>query len=351
MKKKTVLRNKINTISIAFISIMLFSVSFIFISSSFNFYTTKNEVLLNYNAESKIKYLVNLKENNYFSEYSLNMGEQYITSLINNIEIDYAYKFNLDKKIDGSYTYKIIARVNADHKVDSATTKKIWSKDYVLFESEEFILNNINKFNINEKINISYDKYNEIVNNFKKDYMIALTSRVDVYMFVYITGMYEGNKFIKDSSLMTRIPLSEQTINIINDYIENDIGNLNKKIVIDRFNNVYLFILGIILFLAGSYIIVRQILKILSDNEKQSEYIKKLKKYLHDYDDIITIIKNKPKTTGLKQIEVVNFKELIDAQDNLRVPIIFCETKKNELGYFYLISQDCAYYYVLKDSE
>ena len=351
MKSKTILKNKTNTIFITFIAIILFSVSFIFISSSYNFYTIKKEVLLDYHSESDVKYLVNLKQNNYFSESSLNMGEQYITSLIKDIDIDYDYKFNSDKKINGSYKYKIIARVNADHKVDSATTKKIWSKDYNLFESEEFKLDNVSEFAIKENIKINYDKYNEIVNNFKKDYLIALTSRVDVYMFVYITGMYNGNKFIEDSSLMTRIPLSEQTINITNDYIEKDTGNLSKKIVVDRFNNIYLFILGIILFILGCCLIIKQILIVISDSKKQSEYIKKLKKYLHDYDDIIATVKHKPKTDGLKEIEFVNFEELIDAQDNLRVPIIFCETKKNERGYFYLISQECAYFYVLKDSK
>ena len=351
MKSKTILKNKTNTIFITFIAIILFSVSFIFISSSYNFYTIKKEVLLDYHSESDVKYLVNLKQNNYFSESSLNMGEQYITSLIKDIDIDYDYKFNSDKKINGSYKYKIIARVNADHKVDSATTKKIWSKDYNLFESEEFKLDNVSEFAIKENIKINYDKYNEIVNNFKKDYMIALTSRVDVYMFVYITGMYNGNKFIEDSSLMTRIPLSEQTINITNDYIEKDTGNLSKKIVVDRFNNIYLFILGIILFILGCCLIIKQILIVISDSKKQSEYIKKLKKYLHDYDDIIATVKHKPKTDGLKEIEFVNFEELIDAQDNLRVPIIFCETKKNERGYFYLINQECAYFYVLKDSK
>ena len=125
----------------------------------------------------------------------------------------------------------------------------------------------------------------------------------------------------------------------------------DKKIVVNRFNNIYLFILGIILLIVGSYIIIKQVLVILSDDQKQSEYIRRLKKYLHDYADIIATVKHKPNTDGLKLIEFVNFEELIDAQDDLRVPIIFCETKKNERGYFYLISQECAYYYVLKDSK
>lgn len=351
MKEKTVLKNRTRTFFIACAAIVLFSLSFIFISSSFNFRTTKQEVILNYNSESKINYLVNLKPNNYFSSNVLQMGEQYITSLINDVEINYDYKFKLDRPITGTYKYKIVARVNADHKVDSATSKKIWSKDYVLLESEEFKINELDNFEVQEKINVSYDKYNEIVNNFKKDYMIALTSRVDVYMFVYMTGIYEGNKFMEESSLMTRIPLSEQTINITNDYIEFDEGSLNKKIVVNRFNNIYLFILGIILLIVGSYIIIKQVLVILSDDQKQSEYIRRLKKYLHDYADIIATVKHKPNTDGLKLIEFVNFEELIDAQDDLRVPIIFCETKKNERGYFYLISQECAYYYVLKDSK
>ena len=351
MKKKTVLKKKVKITLMTIIAIILFSVSFIFVSASFNFYTTKQEVLLNYNSQSKVKYLVNLKENNYFSETSLKMGEQYITSLIDNIEIDYDYIFNVDKKINGYYKYKIVARVNTEHKVDSVTTKKIWSKDYVLYESDKKEINDINVFNINDKININYDEYNEIVNNFKKDYMIALTSRVDVYMFVDIKGIYQDKSFVESSTLMTRIPLSEQTISITTEYIDKDVGSLNKKIVIDRFNNIYLFALGIILFIIGSIIIISQILLVLSDNKKQSEYIKKLKKYLHDYDDIIATVKSKPETDGLKEIEFVNFEELIDAQENLRVPIIFCEIKKNELGYFYLISQECAYFYVLRDSK
>ena len=351
MKKRTILQKKVRVALIATIAVVFFSMSFIFISSSFNFYTTKSEVILNYESQSDVKYLVNLKENNYFSQDVLQMGEQYITSLIEDIEINYDYKFNSDKKIDGSYNYKIIARVNTDHKVDASTTKEIWSKDYILFESEKIRLNDSDNFTINEKVSINYDEYNEIVNNFKKDYMIALTSRVDIYMFVYMTGIYKQNKFIEEATLMTRIPLSEQTINITNNFVEKDTGNLNKKTFIDRFNNVYLFSLGVVSFAIGCCIIIRQVLSIIYDSKKQSEYIKKLKKYLHDYDNIIATVKHKPNTSGVKELEFVIFEELIDAQDDLRVPIIFCETEKNECGYFYLISQECAYFYVLKNSK
>lgn len=351
MEGRTVIKNKPKTIIITFIAVILFAFSFLFISSSLNIKTVKEKEILNYNTNSKVGYVVNLKENNYFSEKVLPEGEQYITSVIDNIEIDYNYNLSAAKKVNATYNYKIIANVNAHHKVDATTNKKVWSKDYVLKESEIFNINDDTNINISDKIKISYDEYNKIINDFKKDYMLAVTSKVDIYMQVFVNGEFDENKFDDESKMLISVPLSEQTIAISKDYKENNNKAITNKVVVKRFNNVFTFVLGVIFGVVGLFLILKQLLQIIQDDKKQSNYIKTLRKYLHDYADIIATVKSKPNTSNLKLIEFVNFEELVNAQDDLRVPIIFCEKKKNEEGYFYLITQDCAYFYVLKEEK
>ena len=351
MRERTIIKNKPKAILVTIISVTLFALSFMLISSSLNIKTVKKEEILNYNTTSDIKYVVNLKKNDYFSEQTLPEGEQYITSVIDNVEIDYNYNLSSAKKFNGTYNYKIIASVSADHKVDAATVKKVWSKDYVVKESEIFNIDNNSAVEIKDKINISYDEYNEIINNFKKDYRLAVTSKVDVYMQVFVNGTYEGKKLTEESKLVASIPLSEQTINISKDYKENNNGALTNEVTVKRFNNLFVFVLGIIFSIGGLVILVRELLEIINDEKKQSKYIKTLRRYLHDYADIIATVKTKPNVSKLKSIEFINFEELVNAQNDLRVPIVFCETKKNERGYFYLITNDCAYFYLLKEEK
>lgn len=349
MKKRTVIKQKTKTILITIVAIILFALSFILISSSLNIRIVEEREVLNYNSNSKVNYVVNLKDNDYFTEKVLPEGEQYITSAIDNVEIDYKYSFSSAKMLSGKYSYKIVANVNADHKINSSTSKRVWSKDYVLASKENILLNNESTFNIDKKIKINYDEYNKIISDFKRDYMLAVQSKVDVYMYVMLNGNYNNKEFVEEATLLTSIPLSEQTISINTDYKQNKTNALTEMVTIDRFNNIYIFILGILFSLIAILTIVWRIIIIVADNKKQTKYIKQLKKFMHDYDDIIATVKSKPNTSGLNLIEFIKFEELVNAQDDLRVPIIFCETKVNEEGYFFLISETCAYYYILRN--
>lgn len=351
MSERTIIKNKKKTIIATAISITLFALAFIFITSGLNIKTVRKEQLLNYNTKSNVNYIVNLKKNNYFTEKTLPEGEQYITSIIDNIEIDYLYNLSTAKKVDATYSYKIIANVNANQKIDATTYKKVWSKDYVLKESEVLNIKDDTLIEIKDKVKINYDEYNKIINNFKKDYRLAVTSKLDVYMQVTVEGKFGKNKLEEKAKLITSIPLSEQTINIEKDFKENYNGAVTEERVVKRFNNIIVFILGIAFLAGGIYILVKELLEIIKEDKKQTTYIKNLRKYLHDYSDIIAVVKNAPSILNLKLIEFSKFEELVNAQSDLRVPIIFCEAIKNEKGYFYLITQDCAYFYILTEEE
>ena len=166
-----------------------------------------------------------------------------------------------------------------------------------------------------------------------------------------VNGAYNKKTFNSRSLSSVSMPLATQTMGITKQNTEKKEYSLTDTIVVKKFNNIMLCVSGIIFVIISLYVLYMQISKIIIDDKLQSEYLKKKKKYLHDYDDIIASVKTKPDLKNLKLIEFENFDELVNAQMDIRVPIIFYENKKNELGYFYLISQDFAYYFVLKNSD
>lgn len=345
----TFIKEKPKTILTTTIAIAILALAFCFLSSSLNINVVQNKSIFTYNESSNVDYNVSLKQNGYFDEDILPSGEQYITSIIDKINMDYTYDFSATDQFTGTYSYRIYAKVSADYNVDNNTSKQVWSKEYDLVKAKENKIEDKAAFAIDEHVVLRYDTYNKIINDFKRDYMLAVNAKVDVIMDVDFNISYNNHKVKDSASLVTSIPLSEQTIEISKDYKISDQGNITQSSVIKRFNNIFVFILGIVFAIVGIVILMKQLKKIIEEDKKQSEYIKKLKKYLHDYGDIIATSKEVPKTKGLNVIEVVKFEDMVNAQDDLRVPIIFCETKKNQEGKFFLISQDCIYCYTLSE--
>lgn len=353
MTKKTIVKNRFFTYLVSFFDITLLAISVFLIVSSLNIKTSSNIQLLSYNEKSNIDYNVYLKPNNYFTEKFLPKDKQYITSIIDYIEIFYNYNFSSSKNIDADYKYKIVATLEASYKVDSSNSREIWSNDYVLVEDKFEKISDKSNVSIVEKIQINYEEFNKVINSFKKDYMLSVTSNLIVNMFVEVNGVYvpAEKAFDIDNKLSVIIPMSQQTIDIKLDYeklINDQVVNVEK---IDRIENYYFLLLGIILAFVSITILILQVLKVINDDKKQSLYLKEIKKILHDYGDIIVEVKKAPKISKEKSSEVKNFSELVNAQIELRTPIIFSEVIKNELGLFVIFNNDHAYYYSIKSNE
>lgn len=357
--KKTVVRNRFITYLIAFFGIILLVISVFLIASSLNIKTSVDMPILTYNEKRNIDYNVYLKENNYFTQKVISKDElknddaKIITSLIDYIDIFYDYSFSSSKPINGEYSYKIIGTLKAHYKVDAYTTKQVWNKDYVLAEGKIVKINKQGNFVINENIKINYDEYNKIIDSFKKDYMLAVDSNFDIAMIVELNGNVVDieEKFKINNDINISIPLSEQTIEINTNYeeVNNDqIINVKK---LKKIKNIYFLLLGIFSLIVSIAILVIQILKVIQDEKKQSVYLRELRKLLHDYGDIIIEVKKAPKITKENSIEVMNFSELVNAQMELRTPIVFSEVIKNKLGLFVLFNNEHAYYYTLKSTE
>ena len=303
---------------------------------------------LRYYQTSNLDYKVNLKENNYYSERQLSKNMQYIASLIDNIDVDFNYDFKTSEKIDYTYSYYI----NAEVKVrDDSTSNVIFSRKEMLLDEKTYSMKESDSFNINRKVKLDYEKYNNMVKNFKSEYALSAKSDLTLTLFVRIMDE-EGNEFKKvntNNQMTMVIPLTEQTVNIKMDY--KDVNNSDTFVTHTdlKINNKVLFGIG----LAFGALFVVELLRLFiflgKLSKKKTPYDKALSKLLREYDRIIVESKKDIIIDSEQdQIEVKSFEELLDARDNLEKPILFKEIHKGQKAMFVVKNNYEVYKYVLK---
>ena len=81
-----------------------------------------------------------------------------------------------------------------------------------------------------------------------------------------------------------------------------------------------------------------------------SQYIVQQKRILKSYGDVIAEVTTKPDLYGLKIIEVKNFDDLINIEEELRVPILFYELYDKDESWFIITTSTQAYRYILKSN-
>lgn len=340
-------RHKANRVKLPLKCLILFVLSIItvvigirlFKKSLFN----TEDTSIYYKENNTIDYKVYLKENNFFEEPFLGKDNIYITSLIDYLDIDFNNSLLLDKPASGSYSYYIKAVASAT-KVDD-NTKNFWEKEYNLTEVKTVDYNNTRVINFNENIKVDYQKYNDILLEFKKEYNLSLDGTLKVVL--YVENKVEGkDDKKKESYSILSIPLTKATIEVPIS-ITSDTNNvgaiISKKAILKdstvlalRIGGGSSFTLGIGLFIWLSLIFVRL-------GERQSIYLKTIKKILKEYDGIIVNLNNAPGLEELNVVDVSKFSELIDAHSEVRQPINFI--KGNDYSDFILINNKMAWRY------
>ena len=293
----------------------------------------------------KVDYKVYLKDNDYYDSSYLGSGMQYVASLIKTINIKFNYEMHANTDIAFFSNYKILAELQITERDDSS--KVLYKKSEDLVKPINISIND-NNIVINEEIDIDYNKYNNIVNTYKRDLGLVVSSVLKVSFINETTKTYEKDEINNSNTLQLVIPLSEATLNIKMDANEinntNTLGNTNKLF---KIKNNLLFIICILLLLVTIFIISLDVyiyLKYL----KKDIYRTKVKKLLSDYDRLI--VKGKVDIDEKKynnKIITENFKELVDAAQNLNQPILFYEIIPNEKCFFIVIKDDTLYKYRL----
>lgn len=341
MKEKKINLKIVLSILVLIIVFLMFS--HFFFKKSVNLKTTYN---FNYSENSKIDYKVYLNKNTYYEEDYLNEGMHYISGLINYFDVDFNYNLSSDTSFNHKATYDLTADVIITERNGD---KVLFTKSDVLIDDRKIDKDNIKENIIKENIKIDYAKYNEISDNFKKEYALSVNSYLLVNLKVHnLITTKKVDNINETSSISLKIPLSQNTIGAEKNLVENDnvkTFTTNNEIINKTFFVIYvvLIILSVLLF-----IILIYNLKNLFVSSK-TPYQKTLSKILKEYDR--AIVKTKENTYGIKKykiIEIENIDELIDVRDNLNSMILHIEKKKNKESWFIIIDEKTLYRYILK---
>ena len=303
---------------------------------------------IDYSQNGSIGYKVYLNKNKFYTEEYLEMNKSYVASLIKYIDIDFNYKFNINAKSTIDFDYKIMGELVIEN---SKTSGRYFEKEYVLQDTKVGKLVQDNNKIINENIKIDYAYYNGLANSFKSTYGVDTNSYLNVYMVVTPKVDKDLNYKIEESNKVSlRIPLSEKAIEI---NLDASSQNINKQIISNeetKFNKLYLF-LEIIFFIPTCILMIKMINKLLSAFDIYTPYDRYVRKQLREYDRLIVETNSSLKTKGLNIIDIKSFTELLDARDNLNLPILYLNIIPHQEGIFYILNNNDLYLLKISNNE
>jgi hypothetical protein len=303
-----------------------------------------------YTENNNVDYAVYLKDNDYFEEKYLGKGKKYIASLIDYINVSFDYKLSGNEVVNGKYNYTITATLEAKEKGKDVV---VWSKDEVLFENKDVDISAQSDYSISSDVKIDYSKYNTIMQEFRSAYGISVDGELIVSLRVNSNINTQNNPEDMDlvSESTVSIPLTEQMIEIEADYTE--VNNETKTITYKETTWIHylLMVCGVILFIYYLYLSYRLLVLIRDILKNQDKYQRCLSKIFSNYGNIIVKLKKLPKINNEEVMDVENFDELLDAQSELREPILYTEVISGQESCFIIIKENRVFRHKIKYTD
>ena len=318
-------------------------------------FNTKKIVSINYSDQGTIDYRVYLKENRFFDTPYLPAGRTYITNLINYLDVDMNYELYFDEPVNVNYSYYYVATISAAKNSNTPTANKneYWSKDYNLTEQVDKTLSDARNIGISQNLKIDYNKYNQILSDFKSTYSLSATGTLKVAMV--LNGEIVSSKFdspipLEYNEVYLSIPLTEQSVeaSVVGSTGEMQSHSNTHEQNNDCFGYLVLRILGIlaivISILACTYAwLVRK------RKTNAQRYDNTVKHLIGSYDSIVVEVNERPKTAGLNVLTVNRFDELLDVYNSIHLPIsCYRDGKTTE---FVIVGEHMAWKYSVSTAD
>ena len=325
------------------ISISLIICVIVFIVAAFFFWNQSRQVVVDreipYTEKGSTSYKVYLDQNDYYDKEYLDEGMQYISSIIDYVELGYTY----NAVYVGIKDYELYKSVTANVVVTDPdnSNKIIYSKKEKLKEERT----DVDDLIVSDTLKIDYKKYNSVVNALKTKYGISASCNLIIdYDFVYTS---KNGEISNAKKLSVTIPLSKQMIEIEKSNPINDDGLYTIANTNTLYNYIMVFFTVLMVIFTGVYLSII-IIRISDRVNKQSKYDRFIRKALKEYDSYITQTKDESFLPDKPVIKISTFKELIDVRNNIDKTIIYTKINDNtskfeiidEVIYEYIVTRD-----------
>lgn len=327
--------------------IMVLLFGFIGIFSGVKSFQTKVINRIKYEEKGNINYKVYLSDIKYYNKSFLDEGMQYISSIIDYIDINTNYEAKFDQNINSTGKLRAEAQVKI---LDKNDNNKVIYQNIENLKVKPINEENTNNVFVSDDIRIDYQKYNKLTNEFKTNYGISAECKLIINYYIDYISENEMFKKIDNNRIMTmEIPLSEQMINITKTKNINNTSDYTEETNKSAYNILLLIIS--LFFLVITIILIVKIVRIMNKMKKEdSIYKKQVRKILRQYDAYITETKENINLEGKTIIIISNFKELLDVRNNIEKTIIYTKDSEKQCR-FILIDENEAYVYTLIDEQ
>lgn len=334
--------NKKNAIY-TFLIIVLVFISIILSNGS---YRLKKYQSIKYKETVATSYRVYLNDSSYYNTSYLEEGMQYISSIIDYVDVTFSYINNLENNLLYDATTKAEAIITI---VDPDDKNKVIYKNTEVIEDTQKDSGDSKTINKVKNFKIDYGKYNYITNEFKKTYGISAKCNLRINYYINYTGKYKGLDNISRNTIMhLDIPLSEQVIDITKNKPSIKNGIFKGK-TSNTATNVVLYIMAILCDLVALALLAKVIKDKVELSKQISNYDKYISKILRQYDAYITEAEHETSSKE-NNIQIKTFRELLDVRDNTKKTIVYIKIDDNT-SKFETIDGNTLYYYIVKRDE
>ncbi len=352
LKQKIKMRKSIRCFYLIIATIMLVT-SFANICKATlkNTTTTSKKEIYSYTNEFDYSYKVNLINNKYIDENTLDMGQTYITDLIKNIDLTLNYNYSGSENLKTEYKYKITGKLQAVYTKDGEE-QKVWEKEENLLE-ETTGSEDTGCISINEDIQLNLKEQNNLVKEFEQEMNMALDATYTISLEIETTAKAENKNVVNKYVSPISIELGEKTTQINGENYKKDTEYVTAENEITENNEEYSINIGLLLvniiILTVAIIVYRYIFtKTVVINRIKNDYRRELNRMLRLCQDRIVEVKDKVDIKQENIIDVKDFGEIIKVSEELFKPILYWESKEKDEAWFSVMSHEITYRFVFK---
>ena len=343
------------------LSLLCLSFLFIYVKKSRNY-------SVSYNETSKVDYKVYLKDNDFFDEKYLGLGNKYIASLINYIDANFKYEISMkEKNVDYKYSYRIEALVNVS---ESKSNEPLYQKSTELLKVDEKSASSKQNVSINEHLNINYNNYNDLIKQFISIYNLDdIVSTLTVSMYIDVVGSCES--FQSDSNnesvISLVIPLTTKTEGID---IKNNLIEASDNVIVCNDSSpltIIYVIISTVILLFDIFFIYKMTKYVIHTRTAETIYDIELKKILNNYHSYIQRIRNNIDLMngnalkidddviykGCQFFKLESFNDMLEIRDSINAPILMSTNDTNTATYFIIldVNNKAVYTYGLRVTD
>ena len=318
--------------------------------SCFLGFNTAKTIELSYDdSASKINYQVCSFDNSSPLINACAHRDVYVANLIEYITANYNYLANFSAPVSGDLSYQLIATVSATEN-NSGQSYEFGSREYPLTEIKTQTFSDAVNINLSEDINIDYENYVQIMDDFRK---ISATAEGSLSVELRIAGKITTKELAKfvdfNSALRLELPLTQQDVRIATSVGDENVNkNYHSVVSTDSGFKFAARCFSLISFVTA---LILALLAYLSYHEYNTQhyYEYSVRKIRSAYDNIIVDLRNPLDLKGYKIREVTDFDELIDAYNTIHQPINFYQTKT--ASHFVVLGDSNAWRYSLSAAD